>query len=43
MEKREESQVKQPWECMADAFKQINNLFNVNKEKNEKSEADHDK
>ena len=43
MEKREESQVKQPWECMADALKQINNLFNVNKEKNEKPEADHDK
>ena len=43
MEKREESQVKQPWECMADAFKQINNLFNANKEKNEKPEADHDK
>ena len=42
MEKREESQVKQPWEGMADAFKQINNLFKVEK-KNEKPEADHDK
>ena len=42
-EVKEGQVVKQPWECMGDAFKQINNLFNVNKEKKEKPEADHDK
>ena len=40
-EVKEGQVVKQPWECMGDAFKQINNLFNV--EKKEKPEADHDK
>jgi len=43
MEKKEESQVKQPWECVADAFKQINNLFvPEKKEKKEDSEVKHD-
>jgi len=40
-EKREE--VKQPWECMAQAFAQINSLFlPVKKEEKEESEVKHE-
>ena len=40
-EKREE--VKQPWECMAVAFKQINSLFvTEKKEQKEDSEVKHE-
>lgn len=40
-EKREE--VKQPWECMADAFKQVANLFQMPTVKKEgEQEVKHD-
>ena len=34
-----EGQVKQPWECMAEAFKQVSDLF---KDKEKKPEEKHD-
>lgn len=42
MEKKEESQVKQPWECMADAFKQVAGLFQMPTVKKEEKEVKHD-
>lgn len=40
MEERKESQVKQPWECMGDAFKQVANLFQMPIKKEEKHEPE---
>ena len=44
MEERKESQVKQPWECMGDAFKQVANLFQMPavKKEEKKEEVKHD-
>ena len=44
MEEVKESQVvKQPWECMGDAFKQIRSLFEPEKKEQKKdSEVKHD-
>lgn len=42
-EVKEGQVVKQPWECMGDAFKQINNLFKVEKKEQKKSEAKHER
>ena len=39
-EKREE--VKQPYECMAQAFKQVANLFQMPTVKKEEKEVNHD-